>query len=260
MFGIQELIDVVIMTLALGFIFKDVFVKHQRVILYGRVELRRNGGLQFTNPEYEIVTGKTGAGDDETIHTGRIVPVYEKRGSLTPKMFRRVVYGAIQRLTDDIPDPLPGEIGRQLSFPSRATALYEAHFPTHGTSVDSLNRFQTPAQRRLIFEEFFFFQLGLALRHREVDRGTKPRAISVDDRIRQAVLDVLPFRLTVDQRQALKEIVGDLQRPQPMHRLLQGDVGSGKTIVALLAALVVMENGLQVAFMSPTEAREAPNK
>ena len=232
---------------------KDVFAKHQRVILYGRVNLRRNGGLQFTNPEYEIVTGKTSAGDDETIHTGRIVPVYEKRGSLTPKMFRRVVYGAIQRLPDDIADPLPGEIGRQLSLPSRATALHEAHFPTHGTSVDLLNRFQTPAQRRLIFEEFFFFQLGLALRRREVDRGTKPRTITVDDRIRQAVLDVLPFRLTLDQRQALKEIVSDLQRRQPMNRLLQGDVGSGKTIVALLAALVAMENGLQVAFMSPTE-------
>ena len=232
---------------------KDVFAKHQRVILYGKVELRRTGGLQFTNPEYEIASGEAGDGDEDTIHTGRIVPVYEKRGPLTSKMFRRVVHGALQRLPDAIADPLPDEVGRQLELPARATALYEAHFPAPGTSVELLNRFRTPAQSRLIFEEFFFFQLGLALRRRDADRGTKPRVIRVDDRIRRAALDVLPFRLTADQRQALKEIVADLQQPHPMNRLLQGDVGSGKTIVALLAALVAMENGLQVAVMAPTE-------
>ena len=119
--------------------------------------------------------------------------------------------------------------------------------------MEELNEYRTAAQRRLIFEEFFVFQLGLALRRRETDTLRKPCTIAVDDRIRRAALDVLPFRLTGHQRQALKEIVDDLQRPQPMNRLLQGDVGSGKTIVALLAALVAMENGLQAAFMAPTE-------
>ena len=103
-------------------------------------------------------------------------------------------------------------------------------------------------------EEFFLFQVGLALRRAETDTRRKPRRITVDDRIRKAALAVLPFRLTADQKQVLKEIVTDLQRPQPMNRLLQGDVGSGKTIVALLAALVAMENGLQVAVMSPNRA------
>jgi ATP-dependent DNA helicase RecG len=106
---------------------------------------------------------------------------------------------------------------------------------------------------RLIFEEFFLFQVGLVLRRREMDAERKARAVTIDGRVRKSALDVLPFRLTEDQKQALAEIVRDMQRPQPMNRLLQGDVGSGKTIVALLASLVAMENGLQVAFMAPTE-------
>jgi ATP-dependent DNA helicase RecG len=116
-----------------------------------------------------------------------------------------------------------------------------------------LNAFRTPPQRRLIFEEFFLFQLGLMVRKRAAVREAKPRSIQVDDRIRESARRILPFRLTEGQRSALKEIVEDMQRPTPMNRLLQGDVGAGKTIVALLAALVAMENGLQVAFMAPTE-------
>ena len=105
----------------------------------------------------------------------------------------------------------------------------------------------------MIFEEFFLFQLGLLMRKRAAVRGSKPRTIHVDDRIRNSARAILPFRLTEGQRGALKEIVEDMQRTKPMNRLLQGDVGAGKTIVALLAALVAMENGLQVAFMAPTE-------
>src|SRR4030095_7955113 len=99
----------------------------------------------------------------------------------------------------------------------------------------------------------FLFQMGLIARRRSAAAERKPKPILVDDRIRESARQVLPFKLTNGQRQALKEIVDDLQRPQPMNRLLQGDVGAGKTIVALLAALVEMENGLQVAFMAPTE-------
>ena len=119
--------------------------------------------------------------------------------------------------------------------------------------LDALNRFATPAQRRLIFEEAFLFQMGVLARRRSAAAERKPRPIQVDDRIRESARQVLPFKLTSGQKQALKEIVDDLQRPHPMNRLLQGDVGAGKTIVALLAALVAMENGLQVAFMAPTE-------
>ena len=135
----------------------------------------------------------------------------------------------------------------------RRAALEEAHFPPNEATVDELNAFRTPAQRRLIFEEFFLFQIGHAWRRHATSVELKPFVPKVDDRIRASAAKVLPFKLTPGQRQALKEIVDDMLRPQPMHRLLQGDVGAGKTIVALLAAIVAMENGLQVAFMAPTE-------
>ena len=230
---------------------KDVFTVHQHVVIFGSVERRKAGGLQCTNPQYELVGDEPS--EDELIHTGRIVPVYERVGSVTPKMLRRVLYSALQRLPEVVDDPLPEAVRQAQDLPTRRSALTDAHFPPGGDSLDELNRFRTAAQRRLIFEEFFVFQLGLALRRKDTDTRRKPQHIGVNDRIRKAALAVLPFRLTGDQKQALKEIVLDLQRPQPMNRLLQGDVGSGKTIVALLAALVAMENGLQVAVMSPTE-------
>ena len=232
----------------------DVFAPHQRVVLYGKVEPRRGGaGLQFSNPEYEVIGTDGDPGEDLRVNTGRIVPVYEKVGSVTSKVARRIVHAGLERLPAEVEDPLPAAVRERYGLLDRRTALAAAHFPGSGTSVDLLNRYRTPAQRRLIFEECFLFQLGLALKRRETDTLRKPRAIQVDDRIRRAALEVLPFRLTSDQKQALKEIVSDLQRPQPMNRLLQGDVGSGKTIVALLAALVAMENNLQVAMMAPTE-------
>ena len=135
----------------------------------------------------------------------------------------------------------------------RRAALEEAHFPPNEAKVDELNAFRTPAQRRMIFEEFFLFQIGHAWRRHATSMELKPYVPKVDDRIRASAAKILPFKLTPGQRQALKEIVDDMLRPQPMHRLLQGDVGAGKTIVALLAAIVAMENGLQVAFMAPTE-------
>lgn len=236
---------------------RDVFAPHQRVILFGKVEWRPAGGLQLINPHYEIVDraeGETGEREEETtIHTGRIVPVYERIGSLTPKVQRRLVYSVLERLPAALDDPLPEAVRARRRLPDRRTALWQTHFPDPGTSLDDLNRFRTPAQVRLIFEEFFLFQLGLLARRRLADAERKPRIPVVDERVRQAARQVLPFRLTPGQKQALREIVEDMQRPQPMNRLLQGDVGAGKTIVALLAALVAMENDLQVAFMAPTE-------
>ena len=239
---------------------RDVFQAHQQVVLFGKIEQRGSGGLQLTNPQYEILTrtadSHAAEPDDEeieTIHTGRIVPIYERAGAVTPKMQRRLVYGGLQRLPAALDDPLPGELRQRLHLPDRRSALVQTHFPDNGTPIDLLNRCRSPAQVRLIFEEFFLFQLGLALRRRRSGAERKPRPLRVNDRIRQAALRVLPFKLTDDQKQVLKEIVNNMQRPQPMNRLLQGDVGAGKTIVALLAALVAMENDLQVAFMAPTE-------
>jgi ATP-dependent DNA helicase RecG len=228
---------------------RDIFVRGQHVIFYGAVEMRGSASLQLTNPQYEILDDEEG----ETIHTGRIVPVYEKTGTVTPKMQRRLVYEALQRLTTDLPDHVPEDIRLRLGLPSRYAALLATHFPPEDVPIAALNAFATPAQRRLIFEEAFLFQMGVFARRQSAAAERKPVAVQVDDRIRESARRVLPFKLTNGQKQALKEIVDDMQRPQPMNRLLQGDVGAGKTIVALLAALVAMENGLQVAFMAPTE-------
>ena len=209
-------------------------------------------GLQFTNPEYEIVRGE-GDDDDATVHTGRIVPIYEKAGSMTPRMQRTLVHRLMEMLPADLPDPIPPSIRERRGLPDRRVATAESHFPSKGTDVAALNAYRTPAQQRLIFEEFFLFQAGLVLRKRRHATDRKPRAVVVDDRIRESARRVLPFKLTDGQKTALREIVTDMQRPEPMNRLLQGDVGAGKTIVAMLAAIVAMENGFQVAFMAPTE-------
>jgi ATP-dependent DNA helicase RecG len=237
---------------------KDVFHPHQRVILFGKLEVTPHG-LQMQNPQYEILRHEAdpdaaaGAAEDDTLHTGRIVPVYEKTGTLTPKMQRAIVHQALSQLPDEIPDPLPGEVRRRQQLLDRRTALMDVHFPPAGTPVEQLNGFRSAAQRRLIFEEFFLFQIGLVLRRRKSDAERKPRSVVVTDEIRESARQVLPFKLTGDQKKVIGEIVTDMKRPQPMNRLLQGDVGSGKTIVALMAALVAMENGFQVAFMAPTE-------
>jgi ATP-dependent DNA helicase RecG len=228
---------------------RDIFARGQDVVLYGAVEMRGSSSLQVTNPQYEILDED----DAETIHTGRIVPVYEKSGAVTPKMQRRLGDEALQRLPSDVEDPLPDEVRVRLGFPSRYAALLAAHFPPQDVPLDALNQFGTPAQQRLIFEEAFLFQTGLIARRRSAAAERKPKPVHVDDRIRESARRVLPFKLTNGQKQALKEIVEDMQRPQPMNRLLQGDVGAGKTIVALVAAIVAIENGLQVAFMAPTE-------
>jgi ATP-dependent DNA helicase RecG len=231
---------------------KDVFHPGQQVVLFGQVEFRGSGGLQFTNPEYEIIRGDTDD-TDATVHTGRIVPIYEKAGGVTPRMQRTLVHRLIAELPATLPDPVPEEIRSRRGLPERARAFAEAHFPPAGVDLGALNAFRSPAQTRLIFEEFFLFQAGLIQRKKSRSADRKPRPVTVDDRIRDAARRVLPFRLTDGQKEALREIVEDMQKPEPMNRLLQGDVGAGKTVVALIAALVAMENGLQVAFMAPTE-------
>jgi ATP-dependent DNA helicase RecG len=240
---------------------KDVIRAHQRIVLFGKVELWGSRGLQVTDPEFEIIRDDSdgsreagvGSRDVDTLHTGRIVPIYERTGSVTPNMQRRFVWQALEQLPAEGFDPVPADILARENWPARRDALWQAHFPDANTSVDALNAFATPAQRRLIFEDFFVFQTGLALRRHENAQVRKSLVCAVDDRIRQSARAVLPFKLTMGQRDALGEIVADLQRPWPMQRLLQGDVGAGKTIVALLAAVVAMDNGYQVAVMAPTE-------
>jgi ATP-dependent DNA helicase RecG len=225
----------------------DILKPHLAVIVFGDVKFDSTG-LHFMNPEYEIVNEEASA-----VHTGRIVPFYEKTGTVTPNMQRRIVRQALDQLPPELPDALPAALRARLQLMPRRVAVEESHFPTGDAPVEVLNAFRTPAQRRMIFEEFFLYQVGHAWRRHATGVELKPFTVEVDDRIRASAASVLPFRLTPGQRQALKEIVDDMRRPAPMHRLLQGDVGAGKTIVALLAAMVAMENGLQVAFMAPTE-------
>lgn len=229
---------------------RDVFHPQQHVVLHGTVEFRQ--GLQISNPDYEILRDE-GEDGDETIHTARIVPVYEKAGTLTPRIQRTLIHRVLSELPPEVADAVPLSVRRERSLMPRRDALVAAHFPPVGTDVDALNEFRTEAQQRLIYEEFFLFQAGLFMR-RARDKGErKPRAVVVDDRIRESARRVLPFKLTNGQKDALRDVVEDMRRLEPMNRLLQGDVGSGKTIVALIAALVAMENGFQVAFMAPTE-------
>src|SRR5688572_4447362 len=225
----------------------DILQPHLSVVIFGDVRLDSTG-LHFLNPEYEIVTD-----DMAGVHTGRIVPFYEKTGTVTPNMQRKLVRYALDQVPAAVPDILPAPVRDRLHLVPRREAIEQAHFPSSDASLDELNAFRTPAQRRLIFEEFFLYQIGHAWRRHAASSEFKPFVPKVDERIRAAAAKILPFKLTAGQRQAIKEIVEDMQQPQPMNRLLQGDVGAGKTIVALLAALVAMENGLQVAFMAPTE-------
>src|SRR5688500_16384632 len=209
---------------------KDVFRPHQRVILFGKLELTSHG-LQMQGPQYELVDsvedseGTEGEHEANTIHTGRIVPVYEKTGQLTAKMQRTLVHQALQVMPAVLPDPLPAAVRQRQQLIPRREAIEQAHFPPPDVSIADLNAFRSPAHRRLIFEEFFLFQLGIVLRRRHADRERKGRAVVVTDATREAVRQALPFKLTGDQKTVIREIVGDMQRLQPMNRLLQGDVG-----------------------------------
>ena len=254
---------------------KDVLHAGQTLALFGKVE-QGVGGLQFASPQYEILAdeplagGWLGAAGDEAEaaaepsagpgppipaideHLG-IVPIYERIGTLTPKLQRGLVAQALATLPADLPDALPDAVRARLDLPSRRDAIVALHQPPPGADVDALNASRSPGHMRLIFEEFFAFQTGVLLRRRARLAERKPHAYRVDDALREKTRALLPFALTPGQKIAVRDIVADLQKPEPMNRLLQGDVGSGKTLVATLAALVALESGLQVAIMAPTE-------
>jgi ATP-dependent DNA helicase RecG len=230
------------------------FRPQQRLVLHGKADFdpNRPGRMEMVNPEFEMLGDRTDPSADST-EVGRIVPVYEAIGDISSRMLRRITYQALANLEPRVYDPLPHAIRERYHFPSRREALAAVHFPDPTERADALTAFRSPAQQRLIFEEFFYYQLGIALRRREMahEPGT---AFSVrEDRIREALKRILPFKPTEAQKRVLAEIARDLERAAPMNRLLVGDVGSGKTIVALEAAVIVIENGYQTALMAPTE-------
>jgi ATP-dependent DNA helicase RecG len=230
---------------------QDVLERGRRVILYGTVERDPWGGqLQMNSPEHEVLDPEE---EGPGLHAGRVVPIYERVGLVTGKVLRRLLTALAGELPAEVPDPLPPEVRARLGVIPRAEALRRAHVPPADEPLEPLNRARSAAHVRLILEELFLFQLGLVDRRRGRRAQRKGVAFTVDDRVREAVRQVLPFKLTGAQKRVLKEIADDMRAPSPMHRLLQGDVGSGKTVVALLASVVAMENGCQAAFMAPTE-------
>src|SRR5579862_1397853 len=242
---------------------RDKFKPGQIVALYGKVEQDYRGGeLQLTQPQFEIIgeAAEDGSADSAeqklaaSLEIGRIVPIYESagQGRLTSRWFRRIIHTALENLPPDLPDPIPAAVRSHLSLIPPREALQKVHWPDAGESIDDLLSSRTPAHLRLIFEELFFVELGLELKRRE-QKAQTGIAFRLDDRARVAIKKILPFHPTAAQKRALKEIAADMEKPSPMRRLLQGDVGSGKTIVAFEAAIIAMENGHQVALMAPTE-------
>jgi ATP-dependent DNA helicase RecG len=229
---------------------KDTLKPGRRVLIYGKFE--RTGFTLFPevkNPQYELVE----PGQDDTTHAGRIVPVYERIGPMSPKQLRRVLHFLVAGMPRRVPEVLPAEVRSRHDLPLREEALALAHFPDESEPLEVYNRFRSRSQRRLIFEELFLYFLGLELRRARDQKLRKRRPFPVNDEVREIVRKILPFRLTGAQRDTLKTIADDLASLVPMRRLLQGDVGSGKTIVGVLASLIVMNAGAQVAFMVPTE-------
>ncbi|MGH9863768.1 MAG: ATP-dependent DNA helicase RecG [Candidatus Acidiferrales bacterium] len=229
-----------------------VFRPGQRVVLYGKVEEDpyRPGQLQMIQPQHEILSG--GREGADSTESGRLVPIYEAAGPVSSRVFRRLIYEALGKIPRTLPDPLPTVLRQRHGWPDRRAALGQAHFPEKDTPLEQLEAFRTPAQQRLIYEEFFFLQLGLALERRRAQQ-VPGLPLGLSDAVREAIKKILPFHPTAAQKRVLKEIADDLQKAAPMNRLLQGDVGSGKTIVAFEAAIIAMENGYQVALMAPTE-------
>jgi len=231
------------------------FQAGQTVAVYGKIEPSRStSNFKMIQPQFEILPDASDDAETQLLEVGRITPVYESLGGsrLASRWQRKTIFNLLEGMRGAVPDCLPQSMLDRLSLPGRETALNEVHFPLEGTPFTQLQSSSTPAHRRLIFEELFFLELGLELKRRRM-KERAGIAFAANDKVREAIREVLPFHPTAAQKRALGEIVTDMREPSPMRRLLQGDVGSGKTIVAFQAMLVAMENGYQAALMAPTE-------
>ena len=234
---------------------KDRFHAGQTVAVFGKVEpSRSSNNLKMIQPQYEVLPDSSDDAETRLLEVGRITPVYESLGGsrLASRWQRKTIFHLLESARGSVPECLPREMLSRLGLPAREQALSEVHFPPEGTPLAQLQSAATPAHRRLIFEELFYLELGLELKRRRM-RERQGIAFQTDEKVREAIREVLPFHPTAAQKRALGEIVADMRQPNPMRRLLQGDVGSGKTIVALQAMIVAMENGYQAALMAPTE-------
>ena len=223
-----------------------------KLALFGKVEFDNyRGELQMMHPEMEILSGDDDG--DSALHVGRIVPVYEAAGKVNTRALRTLMHNVLSKLSPaQFEERLPEEVRTLLRLPGRWTALREMHFPAAETDMRLLNAFRTPAQFRMVFEEFFWLECGLALKKNK-SRTIPGIAFELSERAREQIKAMLPFKPTRAQVKVLGEIAKDMAAPTPMNRLLQGDVGSGKTIVAAEAIVIAVENKKQAVVLAPTE-------
>jgi len=188
------------------------------------------------------------------VHAGRSVPVYRKLGDFNSKRLREIIHGVLELLPDsEIPETLPAELLRQAKLIPRSQALREIHFPPPEASMSDYDQCRSRAHVRMIFEDFFWLTFAVGLKRGKRVQERKEAVIKIDDSVKRAVSSVMPFKLTGAQRKVVVQIFNDMKSTKPMNRLLQGDVGSGKTIVAVIAMIAAIENGYQAALMAPTE-------
>jgi ATP-dependent DNA helicase RecG len=229
---------------------KKNFPVGREVSLSGQVkrESRFRHGLTIDSPEYEFIDG----GPENTIHTSRIVPIYRLTAGISMKQFRKFMFDIVNGCLDNLEDPVPAEIIGRNGLPPLRESIANLHFPEDSSEVELLNSGCSAYHRRLAFDELFLFELGMASL-RSVRGREKGTAFRGDGGLRERLLQALPFSLTASQEKVLGDILRDMALPHPMHRLVQGDVGCGKTVVALLAMLNAVECGYQAALMAPTE-------
>jgi ATP-dependent DNA helicase RecG len=235
------------------------FKKGQEVIVNGLVKGRpflgsdfnRTGlqpGLEMDNPDFELCEN-----EDKLIHTSRIVPVYKATEGLTVKQIRTLMFNAIYSdSSHSIRDYMPDDVLKRNNLRSLPWSIKEVHFPDEFDDIDALNRGQSPGHRRLVFDEFFLLELGLALmkKRETLQQGIRFKG---DGPLLERLLRKLPFRLTEAQQRVFQQIKSDMQSSSPMNRLVHGDVGCGKTVVALMSMLISADNGYQTCLMVPTE-------
>jgi len=227
---------------------RERFKKGRQLIFSGEVRWF-NYQKEIHHPDVEIVDGDV---EKDYLNFKRIVPIYSETEGLYQRTLRRLIKAILDGYADELSSPIPPEIVERQDLVDFSQAFRRVHFPTEGEPIEALNLQRSDAHRRIIFDEFFFLELGMALKKRGVALATG-LSFKTDGVLVQNLLNLLSFKLTSAQERALAEIKEDLERPHPMNRLIQGDVGSGKTVVALLTCLEVIECGYQAAIMAPTE-------
>ncbi|NWG02782.1 MAG: ATP-dependent DNA helicase RecG [Syntrophaceae bacterium] len=227
---------------------RDRFKKGRKLIFSGEVRWF-NYQREIHHPDVEVVEGDV---EKDYLNFKRIVPIYSETEGLYQRTLRRLMKTILDGYADELSSPIPQEIIERQDLIHFSEAFRRVHFPPEGESIDRLNLQRSDGHRRIIFDEFFFLELGLALRKRGVALETGI-SFKAEGALAQKLLNLLSFKLTRAQQRVLSEIQADLEKAHPMNRLIQGDVGSGKTIVALLTCLHVIECGYQAAIMAPTE-------